>query len=152
MRIPLMTGREFGWSDTKAAGMKMILNASAARMLFPDGSALGRQVVNADTQTTYEVVAVVGDAKYRDMRSAAPPTGYVPVQQDPEQKPSLSAVVRVDGPLGPVANAARSLAARLAPSIPAPVLTTYDEMVDNSLGAERMMALLAAFLPDAHCW
>jgi predicted lysophospholipase L1 biosynthesis ABC-type transport system permease subunit len=125
--------------------MKMILNESAAKLLFPKIGALGRQVVNPDEKTTYEVVAVVGDAKYRDMRSAPPPTGYVPILQDPQTKPSLSAVVRVDGPLAPVASAARSLATRLAPNIPAPVFTTYSEMVDDSLGADRMMAMLAMF-------
>lgn len=145
MRIPLRAGREFAWSDTNASGMKMILNEAAAKQLFPDGDALGRQVVNDNDKTSYEIVAVVGDAKYRDMRSPAPPTGYVPIQQDPQTKPSLSAVVRVDGPLAPVASAARMLAARLAPSIPAPIFTTYDEMVDDSLGAERMMAVLAMF-------
>lgn len=145
MRIPLKTGREFAWSDTKESGMKMILNESAAKLLFPDGSALGRHVVYAGDKTSYEVMAVVGDAKYKDMRSPAPATGYVPIQQDTEKKPSLSAVVRADGSLGPVASAARSLATRLAPSIPAPIFTTYDEMVNNSLGAERMMAILAAF-------
>ena len=75
MRIPMKTGREFQWSDTKESGMKMILNESAARIFFPQGDALGRQLVNTDDKTSYEIVAVVGDARYRDMRSPAPPTG-----------------------------------------------------------------------------
>ena len=61
---------------------------------------------------------MVGDAKYRSMREAAPPAGYVPIMQDEQKKPSLSAVVRVDGPQAALAAAARSLAARLAPAIP----------------------------------
>ena len=44
--------------------------------------------------------------------------------QDEQKKPSFNAVVRVDGPQGALALAARSLAARLAPAIPAPMLTT----------------------------
>ena len=145
MRIPLYQGREFRWSDTRTSGMKMILNQSAAKLFFPGQDALGHQVIDAEKHTAYEVVAVVGDAKYRDMRAPAPAAGYVPIMQDPQPKPSLNAVLRVDGPLAPVASAARSLAARLAPTIPAPALTTMDEVVNESMSAERLMALLALF-------
>ncbi len=145
MRIPLYAGREFTWSDTKASGLKIVLNQSAARFFFPDGEALGQRVVNVREKTSYEVVAVVGDTKYRDMRSPAPAAGYVPITQDPQEKPSLSAVVRVEGNLAPLAAAARSITARLTPTIPAPVMTTLDEVLNNSIGAERMMAVLSLF-------
>ena len=145
MRIPLYQGREFQWNDTNASGLKMILNQSAAKLLFPNENALGHQVVNPREKTSYEVVAVVGDTKYRDMRHPAPPAGYVPIMQDEQKKPSLTAVVRIDGPLAPLAAAARSLASRLAPTIPAPVLTTMDTVLNDSLRAERMMVLLSVF-------
>jgi predicted permease len=145
MRIPLFAGREFTWNDTKASGLKVILNQSAAKLFFPDGEVLGQRVMDVREKTSYEVVAVAGDVKYREMRSPAPAAGYVPILQDPQEKPSLNAVVRVDGPLAPLAGAARSMAARLAPAIPAPVMTTLDEVLDNSLGAERMMAVLTLF-------
>lgn len=145
MRTPIHQGREFAWSDSKASGGKMILNESAAKLLFPGRDALGQQVVNARDKSLFEVVAIVGDAKYRDMRAPAPPTGFVPIMQDQQEKPSLSAIVRVDGPQAPLALAARSLATRLAPTIPPPVLTTMDEVVDGSMIAERMMAMLSVF-------
>jgi ABC-type antimicrobial peptide transport system permease subunit len=145
MRLPMKSGRDFTWGDTKASGMKIILNQSAAKLLFPGEPALGRRIVDTYNKTTYEVVAVVGDAKYRDVRTPAPAAAYVPMMQDPEEKPSLTAVVRVEGSATPLAAAARALTARLAPSIPAPTLTTMDEMVSDSIGVERMMALLSVF-------
>jgi predicted permease len=145
MRMPLFVGREFSWNDTKASGLKIILNQAAAKLFFTDGDALGRQVLNPREQISYEVVAVVGDSKYEDMSAPAPPIGYVPITQYPRAKPSLSAVVRTDGPQAPLAAAARLLAAKLAPSIPAPVMTTMDDVLNQSVSAERMMALLAVF-------
>jgi ABC-type antimicrobial peptide transport system permease subunit len=65
--------------------------------------------------------------------------------QDEEKKPSLSAVIRMEGPQAPLAAAARALTARLAPSIPAPVFTTMDEVIDESLNSERLMALLSVY-------
>jgi predicted permease len=145
MRIPMHEGREFSWNDTRDSGLKMILNQSAAKLLFPRQRALGQQVIDGNTHNSYEVVAVVGDAKYREMRAPAPPTGYVPIMQDEQKKPSLHAVVRIDGPQAGLASAARSLAARLAPAIPAPALSTMNEVLSDSMSTERMMALLAVF-------
>ena len=152
MRIPMFIGRDFRWSDTKASGSKIILNQSAAKLFFPDRSAIGQHILYTRLKTSFEVIAVVGDTKYREMRTAAPPQGFVPIQQDEQPKPSLHAVVRMNGPNGsngsnellePLAGAVRSIANRLAPTIPAPTLTTMDEVLDNSLGTERMMAVLA---------
>jgi predicted permease len=145
MRIPLYQGREFHWNDTKSSGMKMILNQSAAKLLFPGRDALGQQVINAWDKTSYQVVAVVGDTKYQDLRESAPPDAYVPIMQDPQEKPSLSAVVRMDAGQAPLAGAARELASRLAPTIPAPVVTTMNDVLSGSIAAEGMMAILSVF-------
>ncbi|WP_035346866.1 FtsX-like permease family protein [Edaphobacter aggregans] len=145
MRIPMFEGRGFTWNDTKASGQKIILNKTAARQFFPDGEALGRQVVNTIDKTAYEVVAVVGDAKYRDVRRPAAAAAYVPIQQDQQPKPSLNAVVRVEGPWAPLVASSRELASRLAPVIPAPVVRPMDDVVDTSVGTERMMAVLGLF-------
>jgi len=145
MRIPLYLGREFNWNDTKASGLKIILNQSAAKEFFPGQNALGQQITYPREKLSYQVVGIVADAKYREMQSPAPAAAYVPMQQDEQPKPSLTAVVRVDGPLAPLAAAARALAGNLAPSIPAPVVTTVDDVLNRSVSAERMMALLSLF-------
>jgi predicted permease len=145
MRIPLYQGREFTWADSKTSGLKITLNRSAARLLFPGEEALGQQVIEESTHTTYQVVAVVSDTKYRDMREPAPPSGYIPIMQDEQKKPSLTAVVRTDGPQVALASAARSLAARLVPTIPAPSFLTMNEVLNDAVSTERMMALLSVF-------
>ncbi len=150
MRIPMLEGRDFRWNETATDGRKIVLNQKAARLLFPHGDALGRTVREnvgpKDQPVSYEVVGVVGDAKYEDLRSDAPPTGYVPMTQGNQRmSPSFYAVVRTQGDPGSVAGAARRLARQLAPGIPAPVMTSMMTTVDDSLSAERMMALLSVF-------
>ena len=145
MSIPLYQGREFTWSDTAATGLKIILNQKAAKLYFPDRPALGQQLLDPRAKTSFLVVGVVADTKYRDMRTPAPPTGFVPIMQDEELKPFLTAVVRTEGSAGSLASAAHAIAAHLAPSIPAPTVTAVSEVVNNSMVAERMMALLTVF-------
>jgi predicted permease len=145
MRIPLHQGREFTWADTKASGLKITLNRSAANLLFPGEQALGQQVIDESSRSTYQVVAVVGDTKYRDMREPAPSSGYIPILQDEQKKPCLTAVVRTEGPEAALASAARSLAARLAPTIPAPTLSAMNGVLNDAMRTERMMAVLSVF-------
>jgi len=51
----------------------------------------------------------------------------------------------MDGPVAPLSITARLLTAKMASTIPAPVLTTMTDELDISIGTERMMAMLAIF-------
>jgi predicted permease len=148
MRIPLLAGRPFAWNDTPSAGLKIILNQAAARQLFPDGNALGRTIHHDERKgpKNYDVVGIVGNAKYNDLRSPAPPTAYFAMSQaDLTQSPSYTAIVRTTLPAGALANSIRVLTAQLAPQVPAPQVDSMETIIDNSLGAERMMTMLAVF-------
>ena len=148
MRIPFFDGRDFRWDDRAASGQKIIINRAAADLLLPGRNPLGQTVTKKDDGkiTTYEVIGVVGNAKYEDMRSPSPPTIYHSMtQDDPKHSPSYNAIVRVEGPTSSLAAAARSIVQKMNPEIPAPEVTSLSEMMDDSLSAERTMALLSVF-------
>ena len=145
MRIPVHAGRRFGWSDTLPAGNKVILNEKAAKEFFGTKNPVGRRIYAWGDKKPYEVIGVVGDVIYDTIQKGAPATAYVPITQNTEKKPSYEVVLRVDGPLQPLAAAVRDLTARMAPEIPAPVMTTEDEVLNNSIRSERMMAMLSLF-------
>jgi predicted permease len=144
MGIPLLSGRDFQWTDVKSSELKIILNQAAAKLLFENENAVGRHIAGPK-KTDLEIIAVVGNAKYEDMRTTAPAAGYLPITQVSDRKPSYNAVVKLDGPAAPIADAARSLAARIAPEIPVPVMTSMQGVIDDSLSTERVMALLSVF-------
>jgi predicted permease len=145
MSIPLLEGRDFRWSDTTPTGLKIIINHAAAKLFFANQDPIGQHLLRGQKKTDFEIVGVVGDAKYEDLRTAAPPAGYVPIMQIDDKKPSYNAVVRTSGPIAPLAGAARALAARMAPEIPAPVLTSMERVVEDSVSTEWVMALLSLF-------
>jgi predicted permease len=146
MRIPMLAGRDFRWNDSGKNEQVIILNQSAARLLFPGQNAVGQQVTGWGKKSS-RVIAVVGDVHYLSVDQAAPPGAYVPITQnnDDDEKPSYMAVVRASGPATPLAAAARELAARMSPEIPAPVMTTMSSDLDQSISSQRMMAILSAF-------
>ena len=65
---PLLPGREFDERDTATSPKVAIVNESFARYFFGDVPALGRHVTSVDV--TYEIVGVVRDAKYQNLRAA----------------------------------------------------------------------------------
>jgi predicted lysophospholipase L1 biosynthesis ABC-type transport system permease subunit len=127
--------------------MKVILNEAAATKFFPNANPIGREIKYSKSENTkhYEVVGVVGNTKYSDVRRAAPPMAYMPITQDDGEKPSYTIILRIDGKPGPVADTLRNITTRLAPGIPMPVLSTLGRQIDEAIAAERMMAMLAVF-------
>jgi predicted permease len=143
MRIPLLAGRDFAWTDAFSTGSKVILTRSAAAAIFPHQNALGQRIGTG--KDTLEVIGIVGDAKYSDIREPPPLEAYLPITQNTDKKPSYVLAARLDGPAAPFAAAVRALLARDVPEIPAPTFTTMSSTLDQSLSAERMMALLSIF-------
>ena len=148
MRIPILDGRDFRWDDGGQGHLKIMVNRAAADLLLPNRNPIG-QIIDRSGDTravSYEVIGVVGDAKYEDMRSAAPPTIYhTMTESDGQQPPSYNAVVRTDGSASSLASAARSILQKMNPEIPEPKVTSLSQMVDDSLSTERTMALLSVF-------
>jgi len=148
MRIPLFDGRDFRWDEPPAGGQKIIVNQSAADLLLPGLNPIGQIIKKKDKDKViqYEVVGVVGNAKYEDMRSPAPPTIYHPMSQVTDDlSSSYNAVVRVEASSSSLAGEARSILQKFNPEIPAPTVTSMSDMVDDSLSAERTLALLSVF-------
>ena len=142
-RIPLIAGRDFQWNDTLSSGRKVILSQTAAKHLFPGQNAVGQFV--QDETAKYEVIAVVGDIRYASIREDAHAEAYIPIMQSEVKKPSYTVVVHLEGSVTPFSMAARTLAAKMAPDIPAPVIMTMGSDLDASISSERMMAMLAIF-------
>jgi predicted permease len=148
MRIPLVAGRDFDWRDTLSTGRKIVLSQSAAKYLLPGVDPIDQSISAADSEgqkLTYQVIGVVGNSHYFSIRDDEPAGAFIPITQDSGHKSSFTAVVRIEGSAAPFAAAARLLAAKTAPEIPAPVLNTLSADIDSSISSERMMAMLAVF-------
>ncbi|MEZ5319105.1 MAG: ABC transporter permease [Vicinamibacterales bacterium] len=78
--IPVLAGREFTADDRRGTERVAIVNAAAARLLWPDGPAIGHHLVvergEGDTRGG-TVVGVVGDVREFGPSQPVPPTLYV---------------------------------------------------------------------------
>jgi predicted permease len=146
MGIPMYAGRDFRWEDTATSGLKIIINQSAAKHFFANQNPIGQHLLREGRETKdFEIIGVVGDVKYEDMRSAPPAGAYTTITQFDEAKPSWIAVVRFHGDRIPLAASARAIASQLAPDIPAPSVAYLSDTVKESIATDRVMASLSIF-------
>ena len=142
---PLTLGREFDDRDTGASWKVAIVNESFARYFFGDAPPLGRRVTSLDT--TYEIVGVVRDAKYRNLREPIMKTMYISWLQREEDQPTrynYLARVGMPDPMRLVPGLER-LVREIDPSLHVRTTLTYATLVDRSIATERIMAMFGGF-------
>jgi predicted permease len=145
--IRLLAGRSFTPRDQSGSLRVAILNETAARGYFGTESPLGRKVSFPGQRVAdpFEIVGVVADARYQDLRTPDTPMVYVPLEQAID--PITSAVVFVRG-AGDVMWLVPSIRASVAETVPGGFvagIATIEQQVKMSLVRERMLALLATF-------
>ena len=143
----LLAGRSFTPRDQSGSLRVAILNETAARAFFGTESPLGRKVnfPGQRVQDPYEIVGIVADARYQDLRTPDKPMFYVPLEQAID--PITSAVLFVRG-TGDVTRLVPSIRASVAETVPGGFVSgiaTIEQQVEMSLVRERMLALLATF-------
>jgi len=139
----LLSGREFDGRDTHTSPKVAIVNESFARYFFRDRSALGRRVTSLDVP--YEIVGVVRDAKYENLRAGIMKTMYIPWMQRDENTParySYLARVTAGDPLRLVPGV-EHLIREADPGLRMRTAITYGTLIDRSLVKERILAMLA---------
>ena len=145
MELPVLIGRAFTERDDAAAPSVAIVNQTFARLYFGRESPMGRQIVFSGPggRSTAEIVGVAGDAKYTDLRSATPPTIYMPALQMPDA--TVSFAVRAAGNPGALFPAIRAVVRDVDPTLPVLDLRTQDEQIDRLHAQERLFARLSGF-------
>ena len=143
--IRFVAGRDFAGSDNAAAPKVAIVNETMARHYFPDGNALGKRFAFAEpgAKPDIEVVGVVKDSRYVDLREKTPRYVYLPVAQ--REPFSFTLHVRTTGNPLEMANTVRGLVRSLDPNLPVYDITTLEAQVDGSLSQQRLMASLTAW-------
>jgi ABC-type antimicrobial peptide transport system permease subunit len=89
----------------------------------------------------YEIVGVVGDAKYTEIREATPRTIYFNTFQ--EGRPASQFALRTGINPGAVALVARTAVSEVLKTVPVVRVTTLADQVDASIVIERLIATLS---------
>lgn len=123
----------------------VVVPAGLARLLWPDGRAVGRALTFAGTEGTYEVVGVVADIRHTALDKPPRYAVYEPYGQHAFAWNRIGLVVETAGPPGPATFAAiRRALSRTDPLQALATVVPLDDVVGRSLREERFRAYLVA--------
>lgn len=143
---PFLAGRDFSARDQTGSPVA-IINEAVARGCFGNENPIGRHITLSHItltkgDRTFEVVGLVGDAKYNDLQQPAPPTIYEDLLQLGFAGSQLAIRSSID-PDG-VASAVRQTEAAVLKGVPIVGITTMNEQIDSSIVPQRLIAMLSA--------
>lgn len=145
-QMPLVTGRLFTARDDEGAPKVAVINQTMARTYFGTENPVGQffhQGRNPENNPPIEVVGVVRDAHYSDLRSAVPPTVFISYRQDPTNVGNFA--VRTDGDPAALTTAVRKIVQDVDPNLPVANVRTLDEQVTRLMAQEILFGRLSTF-------
>ena len=148
LETPILAGRDFDANDTETSPKVAIVNQTFARRFFASASPLGKTLLTVAEPnypaTQYQIVGLIKDTKYFDLRSENPPICYALADQFPEQGPWSQMYIRSSAPLASVRS---TIQRRLGASHPELEMEfrVFQTQIENTLVRERLMAALSGF-------
>jgi predicted permease len=148
MQIPLLAGRGFNERDTGTSPHVAVVNETFARRYFAGANPIGKTIrTNAENgypETVYEIVGVVKDTKYSDLREPTPPMTFGPADQFPDAGPWAVLFMRFLSPPSAAIAEVKEKISRVNPSVRME-FHVFQTDIENGLNRERLMAVLSGF-------
>ncbi len=145
MGTPVREGRDFLDSDGPATPDVAIVNESAARAWWPDGSPLGQQILLPITRTTSQLLTIVGvAADVRHVGLAVPPRREVFVHSMQSQLSWAHFVLAVRTSSAPnaLADSVRAILRDADANVPIARIASGDDVVARSMTEPRLYTFL----------
>jgi predicted permease len=141
--VPLVSGREFSRADAIGAPKVAIVNEAFAKKFNLGRDAVGKRIGERGKTPDTEIVGLVQNAKYSDVKREVPPVFFRPYRQS-EHLYSLSFYVRTSVEPTAIVAGVPKLVAALDPNLPVEDLRTLPEQVRQNVFLDRMISVLSA--------
>lgn len=142
---PILMGRELQSADETGSQDTGVINQTLARKFFGEVNPLGKRIwYDRDHTQTFVVVGVAADSKHNSLREPATPEFWLPFFNGAGDEPSFCSFhVRYTGDPAPVVAAIRAAAKDVAPAVPTVEVHGMNELMRDSLTAERAISQLS---------
>lgn len=145
MGTTLVGGRDFNERDTTGASKIALVNEAFARAIFGGGNPVGRSFRTegpaGKPDPIYEVVGMVRNTKYYQIREDFMPVAFFPAQDD-DPGTEATFVVRTSFSSGETMRSVKAVVAQVHPGIGLEFHRLADR-IQESLLRDRLMAMLA---------
>jgi predicted permease len=145
MGLPILLGRGFGPEDAEKSQRVAVVSESFVRRFFQNESPIGRRfgIGAPERADDIEIIGVVKDALYQDLRAEPSPAAFYPYTQSLGYWNNL--IVRYQGTPGAVIPGVRRAIKEANPNLPVDRVTPLTEQVSRTLTDQKLIAHLAGF-------
>jgi predicted permease len=143
MGIPLIAGREFTRADSLGSPKVAVVNEAFLKKFNLGRDAVGKFMSEGPQKLDIEIVGVVKDAKYSEVKRAVPPLFFRPYRQI-EQVGGIFFYVRTSLEPAAVAGTLPKVVAGLDPNLPIEDLRTMEQQVKDNVFLDRVISVLSA--------
>ncbi|MDQ2773977.1 MAG: ABC transporter permease [Acidobacteriota bacterium] len=143
--VPLLLGRTIESRDTPATPPVAVVNQTFANAYFGSQNPIGRRVHFGTpfTPPGMEIVGVVGDSKYYDLREKPKPMLFSSVWQLQGESPYAGELlIRTSRDASGITPEVRRVLKGISSKLPILDITTLDQQIDNSLEQQTMITSL----------
>jgi predicted permease len=146
MGIPFVLGRDFNERDINAPAQTAVVNQTFAQRYWPNQNPIGRRfsfdyVYSA--AYSFEVIGVVQNAKFANVREAIRSTAYIPFTQENTHLTTMHFEVRTPVDASIYVPLVRDAVHKMDPRIPIFDVKSETQQIDESLLQEHMFARLS---------
>src|SRR5262249_6797525 len=123
-----------------------IINETMARKFFPEGNPIGRHFSQSETfdmSKAFEIIGVVKDSRYFNLREPVESMIYVPIWRFGWGRTPL--LIKTSGTPASLVGAVRREVQGIDPAIPVLETRTMEEQFDNTISQERVVTTLSGF-------
>jgi predicted permease len=145
--IPLLAGREFTQADVFGASKVAVVNEAFTRKFGLNGHDAVGKWMSSSSQTTdldIQIVGLIGDAKYSEVKQETPPLFFTPYRQMEESMGFMSFYVRTSIQPASVIRAIPDVIRRLDMNLPVEDLKTLRQQVRENVTGDRIIGTLSA--------
>jgi predicted permease len=145
MGIPILMGRDFTSADENSSRKLAVVSESMASFYFPGQNPLGKRfdIGLKPAGGQIEIVGVVKNLKFYDLRGEAARIVFVPHFQDAPR--AMTFAVRTAVNPNKLISAIRGRVRSLAGDVPVVQVRTLEAQIDDALVQERLIAALSGF-------
>ncbi|MCU0650040.1 MAG: ABC transporter permease, partial [Gemmatimonadaceae bacterium] len=140
--VRLIGGRDFAATDVVGSQKVAIVNQTFAKKFGISRDAVGKFMSEGQDSLDIQIVGIVPDIKYSDVKDTVPPVFYRPWAQNPRIS-ELSFYVRTTLPPAEQLGSARAVLKRLAPTVPVEEIKTMPQQVRENVFLDRMLSILS---------
>jgi predicted permease len=142
--VQLKAGREFTAADQLGAQRVAIVNTAFAKKFKLGADAVGKFMgTESDDTLNVQIIGLVPDVKYSDVKDSVPPVYYQPWRQD-ARAGALYFYVKTSLPPEEILGTLRATMKRLDPTLPIESLKTMPQQVRENIFLERMISILSS--------